>query len=316
MRTATTESEDVRMTGRRDPRRVRPVPIAALIAAVLVMAITGCGSAGKADTKAPYRVSVEPQVRVLAGSATLIEKVLARVSSPNQLSATRRVVERQRDIVENARTALLGISPSAEDRPTHDALLEAAGAHRKFVVLLARVLSVKPRVGLDVLAQAQAAGTETIAGYRRFASLLPEAGSTSPQADLSDMSGLRTALRQQIALQEAAAKPPEPSPPVAPQPNVASLTLSDAQALTEQSYRMIKAGRPADGELLARRALTVLEGSGDRYEGNAFYNLGLSLLDRGRCRDALEPLSRALGTGNEKQNQVRVGTYSQAQACA
>ncbi len=65
------------------------------------------------------------------------------------------------------------------------------------------------------------------------------------------------------------------------------------------------------------RALDVLSGTGHFYEGNAAYNAGRSLIDLGRCGEAVPLLQRSLdiGTGTKDERKVRRETLKEARRC-
>jgi hypothetical protein len=64
-------------------------------------------------------------------------------------------------------------------------------------------------------------------------------------------------------------------------------------------------------------ALPALAGSGDPYEGNAFYNVGRALLDMGQCAEAVPHLESAAAIdGTPTQDSVRRQTLDDARSCA
>jgi serine/threonine-protein kinase len=81
-------------------------------------------------------------------------------------------------------------------------------------------------------------------------------------------------------------------PPAARSPAPATL---DAHQLNDQGYAMINRGDYAQAVPLLRRAVARLRGAGptDPYEAYANYNLGYALLQSGRCRAAIGPLTTA-----------------------
>ena len=86
--------------------------------------------------------------------------------------------------------------------------------------------------------------------------------------------------------------PPPTSPPTAPPPGTSSLSLSRAIELTDEATGLIRQGNYAAALPLAQRALARLQGTGHPYEGYANYDVGKSLAELGRCREALPYLER------------------------
>jgi eukaryotic-like serine/threonine-protein kinase len=80
---------------------------------------------------------------------------------------------------------------------------------------------------------------------------------------------------------------PEPPPPA--QPPAAG---GDPVELTDRATRLMREGRYAEALPLAQQALRMLQGSGDTYEGYANYNVGRSLVELGRCDEAVPYLRR------------------------
>ena len=93
----------------------------------------------------------------------------------------------------------------------------------------------------------------------------------------------------------AATPPPPPTaptpapPPPAPQGN---LSIQEAVRLTDQATFRMRAGDYAGALPLAQQALARLQGTGHTYEGYANYNVGKSLVELGRCPEALPYLDR------------------------
>ncbi len=85
------------------------------------------------------------------------------------------------------------------------------------------------------------------------------------------------------------AQPPPPPPP----PAGGDLSLSQARNLVDQSTFRMRDGDFAGALPLAQRALRALTGSGNIYEAYANYNVGYSLLQLGRCTEAMGFLKTA-----------------------
>jgi eukaryotic-like serine/threonine-protein kinase len=78
--------------------------------------------------------------------------------------------------------------------------------------------------------------------------------------------------------------PPPPPPPPA--------TGGSPVQLTDRATELMRQGRYAEALPLAQQALRALQGSGDTYEGYANYNVGRSLVELGRCDEAVPYLRR------------------------
>ncbi|MGH3103921.1 MAG: hypothetical protein ACRDN6_07495, partial [Gaiellaceae bacterium] len=83
------------------------------------------------------------------------------------------------------------------------------------------------------------------------------------------------------------AEPAPPPPPPAAGGGDEGGTGSDGVALTDQSSALIRAGDYEGALPVAERALSLLQGSGQLYEAYANYNVGKSLLELGRCAEAI-----------------------------
>ena len=86
--------------------------------------------------------------------------------------------------------------------------------------------------------------------------------------------------------------------------------------MTDDAWIEITRGRPDKAVRLMERAVPVLAGSGDPYEGYAYYNLGRGLLDLGRCDEAVPELEASLAQpGSEAQLAERAEMLERARAC-
>jgi len=93
----------------------------------------------------------------------------------------------------------------------------------------------------------------------------------------------------QTTVQTTAAKPPAPPPPQ-PQPAPSSLS---GKALNDAGYSKQQAGDYAGALPLLQQAVAKLRGVGFPNEAYANYNLGYTLLQLGRCSEAVQYLERA-----------------------
>jgi tetratricopeptide (TPR) repeat protein len=72
-----------------------------------------------------------------------------------------------------------------------------------------------------------------------------------------------------------------------------SLSIDEARELNDQATALMDQGRYEEALPLAQQALANLEGSGDRYEAFANYNVGRSLIELGDCERGLELIDRS-----------------------
>jgi eukaryotic-like serine/threonine-protein kinase len=69
-------------------------------------------------------------------------------------------------------------------------------------------------------------------------------------------------------------------------------SIAEGVALTDEATRLLGKGRWAEALAVAQRALSMLAGSGQTYEGYANYDVGKALAELGRCEEALPYLER------------------------
>jgi len=103
-----------------------------------------------------------------------------------------------------------------------------------------------------------------------------------------------------------AGEPPSTAP-------AGKLSAAEAARVNDQAYGLMKQGRYDQALPLLERAVPALKGVGFPYEAYANYNLGYTLLQLGRCRDALRPLKVA----NRLENASAVDdAIARAKRCA
>jgi predicted Ser/Thr protein kinase len=82
----------------------------------------------------------------------------------------------------------------------------------------------------------------------------------------------------------------QPEPPPPPPPPAAG---KSGVQLTDEATALLKAGRWAEAEVVARQAVAKLKGSGETYEAYAEYDLGRALAEQGKCPEAVQHLDRS-----------------------
>ena len=113
---------------------------------------------------------------------------------------------------------------------------------------------------------------------------------TVVETQVTTEAGQPTTVRETVTTAPATTSEPTTSaaPPPPPPPSDAS-----GEALTDQATALLRQGRWAEAEAVARQALAKLEGSGELYEAYALYDLGRALVEQGRCDEALPYLDRS-----------------------
>lgn len=179
------------------------------------------------------------------------------------------------------------------------ALADAAGATRPIAPVPAPASRPAPRrspvwpLALVLLLAAAAAGA--VAAYlltrddgTRKPAAQPGQRVTTVLQTVTKPTGQTTTVIQQTTVQASA--PPPTTTASGPPPSGAS-----GHSLNDQGFSRMQAGDFAGAVPLLLQAVQQLRGTGpsDPYEGYANYNLGYSLLQIGRCADAIPYLQRA-----------------------
>jgi len=170
------------------------------------------------------------------------------------------------------------------------ALAEAAGTTRS---LRPTVGSRPPRrvapsrSGWLVLAAVLALGA--VAGV--VAAILLSGGSDKPKAAAAPRVRTVTLTQKGTTVQRTVTAPTTPPPPPTPPP--AASSSQSGFALNDAGYQKQQAGDYAGALPLLQQAVAKLNGTGVAYEGYANYNLGYTLLQLGRCSEAIQYLERA-----------------------
>ncbi|MDX6556863.1 MAG: serine/threonine kinase PknH [Miltoncostaeaceae bacterium] len=111
-----------------------------------------------------------------------------------------------------------------------------------------------------------------------------------------------TTVERTASTEQVAERPPDP--------------LAEARNAVDRSTALLSDGNASAALPLATSAYETLKGTGDPYEGNAAYNAGRSLVDLGRCDEAVPLLEASAGEGSESQNEVRQAALEEARDCA
>ena len=168
------------------------------------------------------------------------------------------------------------------------ALAEAAGTTRSFqpTVAVRPPRRVAPsRGGWLVLAALLALGA--VAGL--VAAILLSGGDDKPAAAPRERTV--TLTQKGTTVQTTVTAPT--TPPPAPTPPPAASSSQSGVALNNAGYQKQQAGDYAGALPLLQRAVAKLNGTGIPDEGYANYNLGYTLLQLGRCSEAIQYLERA-----------------------
>jgi tetratricopeptide (TPR) repeat protein len=169
---------------------------------------------------------------------------------------------------ESAAEFVAALGEALEGGAAATRVLPATGSRRSVLPLAVGLVIAALLAGAGLAALLTRGGGEASAG-----------GTTTPTA----------AQEPPPAPQPPPPPPPAPPPPQPPPPPPAV----DAEDLTDQATAALEAGDYERAEQLARRALAVLQGSGELYEAYAEYNLGAALVGLGRCDEALPHLDRS-----------------------
>jgi eukaryotic-like serine/threonine-protein kinase len=154
-------------------------------------------------------------------------------------------------------------------------------------VLAALVLAALAVAGVVAAALLAGGDEDPPATTRRAQQQQPQA--QQPQRQTVRITQPTTVVTTVIQTQPSPAAPP--APPAATQP-ASELSIAEAVELTDQATGLIRQGNYAAALPLALKALERLQGTGETYEGYANYDVGRSLAELGRCREALPYLNR------------------------
>lgn len=293
--------------------------------AAVVLVCGACG--GNSKERSAYLQAIQADVAQLDQASVSTRSTLNSIRTANQIQAAVGRLRGQQATIDEATLHLAAVNPPKDVTQAHSTLLDAIDLQRNATTTLVQALETTGPKGLATAERASSIGLNSKRKYAEVQNLLPELETSLDQADLTAPDGLKRALRQRTAQATAAARREEAARRAAaaaaaaeaPRPIVpigSSLTIAAARALTDESFRLINRGRFSEGEQMARQALERLSGFGDSYEGNALYNVGLSLLLQGRCSEATSFLASSLESGTAQQNVIRRSKYEQAIRCS
>jgi serine/threonine-protein kinase len=141
-----------------------------------------------------------------------------------------------------------------------------------------------------------------------------EGGATTgaPRTVVTTVLTTTPATTQQVTVTtEAPPATQEPPPPTTEAPPSGG---DDGVALTDESTGLIREGRYEEALPVAQRAVAALQGSGELYEAYANYNVGKSLLELGRCAEAIPYFDRSEQIQGERGEITR--DRAAAESCA
>jgi eukaryotic-like serine/threonine-protein kinase len=115
---------------------------------------------------------------------------------------------------------------------------------------------------------------------------------TTTVVEVTTREGKVTTVRETVTQPQP--PPPAPTPPPTPPPPAppAASTKSGVQ-LTDEATALLRQGRWAEAEAVARQAVAKLNGTGELYEAFAKYDLARALVEQGRCEEALPLLDES-----------------------
>jgi serine/threonine protein kinase len=125
-------------------------------------------------------------------------------------------------------------------------------------------------------------------------------GDEEPQAQVTTVVETRPGTTVTTEVTTTAPSPPPPAAPTtqppapAPTPPPAPPASGESGvALTDRATRLLRQGRWAEAEVVARQAVAKLDGSGELYEAYAKYDLGRALAEQGECEEAVPLLNES-----------------------
>ena len=120
------------------------------------------------------------------------------------------------------------------------------------------------------------------------------------QTQVVTTQGQASTVEKRVTVTAPAPPPPPPPPPPAPATTATTAPTTTAAPsgasgvqLTDQATSLLRQGRWAEAEGVARQAVAKLNGTGELYEAYANYNLGRALVEQGRCGEALPHLNKS-----------------------
>ena len=126
--------------------------------------------------------------------------------------------------------------------------------------------------------------------------------------------GGATVTQRQVTTAPAASPPPPATTEPLIAPSAAKPSVGQARQLTDKATAYMRAANYTAALPVAQQALRGLSGSGDIYEAYANYDVGNTLLNLGRCRQATTYLRRAAQLEPDRTEPKR--DLARARACS
>jgi hypothetical protein len=199
------------------------------------------------------------------------------------------------------------------------ALSEAAGSTRPFRPIASRAPTRTPRPAARWLALAALLAAGGIVGAILALTLGGGGDHSGRSAQTGKPLSVRTVTANGTTVRETITAPAPPPPPAASPPAPlppAPAIAGSGHSLNDRGYALMRAGNYNAALPLLQNAVRKLRGTGpkDAYEGYANYNLGYTLLQLHRCRDALVYLRRAEQL--EPQRSEPAAAIARAETCS
>ena len=180
-------------------------------------------------------------------------------------------------------------APVPRERREEPAAIAGAGPRRSHALPVAAAVALAALAFAGVVAAAFFAGDDG----ERTAATNRAAPSPAERVTVTHERTITTPGQTQTQTVVATAEPPPaaPPPPAVTQP-AEEISVAEAVQLTDQATGLMRQGDYTAALPLALKALERLDGSGHNYEAYANYDVGKSLAELGKCRQALPYLER------------------------
>jgi len=221
------------------------VAVAALLVALLIVV------AGGADDD--YAQKSRSTLDDLTTSATVIATGLGKATDAKDVARVRDSAERQLELLKREEGELRALIVSDDERPAHEALKQAVGAHRDFLLLLVTTGKAPAAKATGNIAPLTDRARAMLDQYRAFLLLAPDAADDITQTGLiKNIATFRTALAAKRDAERASAVDVTPSPtsPGAAAVTPGSFAATSAGFITPSGKNMCRA--MGDGSVLCR----------------------------------------------------------------